>query len=97
MVLITGATTIPVTGITSIDAMGTPLSAEQIEAKRRAAGATPGQAGTSNAGAQSTPLPAYLYLDENMVVPYRGTTNSQMVDTLRLLKLLITDEDYDVV
>ena len=93
--LITGATTIPVTGITSIDAMGTPLSAEQIEAARRAAGATAGQGkGPAGAGAQSkTPLPAYLYLDENRVVPYRETTNSQMVDTLRLLGL-ITDEDY---
>ena len=52
--LITGATTIPVTGITSIDAMGTPLSAEQIEAARRAAGATAGQGkGPAGAGAQS--------------------------------------------
>ena len=90
--LITGATTIPVT---SIDAMGTPLSAEQIEAARRAAGATAGQGkGPAGAGAQSkTPLPSYLYFDGNRVVPYRETNNRQMVETLRLLGL-ITDEDY---
>lgn len=44
-------------------------------------------------GQGKTPLPAHLYFDENRVVPYRETTNSQMVDTLRLLGL-ITDEDY---
>ena len=49
---------------------------------------------TAGAGAQSkTPLPAYLYFDDDMVVPYRETTNSQMVDTLRLLGL-VSDEDY---
>ncbi len=52
------------------------------------AGATAGAKGQGK-----TPLPSYLYFDENMVVPYRETTNSQMVDTLRLLGL-VTDEDY---
>ena len=52
------------------------------------AGATPGAKGQAK-----TPLPSYLYFDENMVVPYRQATNSQMIDTLRLLGL-ITDEDY---
>ena len=52
------------------------------------AGATPGAKGQAK-----TPLPSYLYFDENRVVPYRQATNSQMIDTLRLLGL-ITDEDY---
>ena len=69
-------------------ASGTTVDAGPAVGLPAIAGATAGAKGQGK-----TPLPAYLYLDGNMVVPYRETNNRQMIDTLRLLGL-VSDEDY---